>query len=125
MSDQNKIYNLYEGLNQSAIAYDQQRNKQSYKYTPKQSSVSYNKYDLPTTSSVKANGPGFVANGISDEEILIKGFGSMRADQVDGMLDNVKADILNLIDRNATGNILLAKIDLYTSLVKALDNEGY
>jgi hypothetical protein len=65
-----KIDKILEGLNQSGIAYDQQRsnNKNSYKYTPNQGKHSYKKYGLPTVSAAKVQGQGFVPNGISDEE---------------------------------------------------------
>ncbi len=121
MSDQSKIYNLYESLNQSAIAVDQQR-RDSYKYAPQQGKQSYLKHGIPTTDSVKVNGAGFVSNGISDEEVLIKGYGSIRKDQVNQMLQSVKIDIINLIDKNVTGQILNSKINLYKSLVEVMDN---
>ena len=121
MSDQNKIYNLYESLNQSAIAVDQQR-KDSYKYAPKQGKQSYLKYGIPTTTAAKVNGSPFIPDGLSDEEVLIKGFGKMEKNQVDRMLQNVKIDIIDLIDKNVAGQILNSKIDLYKSLIEIMDN---
>ena len=65
-----KITEILEGLNQSAIAYMQQRdsNQNSYKYTAKQSKQSYRKYGTPTVYAAKVNGAPFSGPGISDEE---------------------------------------------------------
>ena len=124
MSDQNKIYNLYESLNQSAIGYAQQRsNDKNYgKYTPKQGKPSYQRYGVPTTTAAKVNGAAFIPDGLSDEEVLVKGFGKIERNQVDRMLQNVKIDIIDLIDKNVAGQILNSKIDLYKSLIEIMDN---
>lgn len=70
MKFESKISEILEGLNQSAIAYDQQRsnNKNANKYTPKSSKQSYRRFSLPTVYAAKVKGQPFVPNGISDEE---------------------------------------------------------
>ncbi len=120
-NDQDKIYNLYESLNQSAIAYDQQRGPNKDKYLPKDSKQSYRKYGIPTTSSVKVNGAPFTSNGISDEEVLVKGFGMVNRSQITFLLDGVKDDIFELLDKNLGGHVLKSKVDLYQSLIELQD----
>jgi hypothetical protein len=123
MDDQSKIYNLYEQtLNQSAIAYMQQRNadKNYGKYTPAEGKPSYKRYGVPTVSAAKVKGAPFTPNGISDEEIIIKGFGVINSSQADKLLDRLKDDIHDLINRNVTGAILKSKIDLYTSIIEQI-----
>lgn len=99
-----KVEKLLEGLNQSAIAYDQQRsnNKNSYKYTPNQSKQSYQRYGVPTTTAAKVNGAPFTSNGISDEEkkgrdeteLLVFGYGRLLAyqleDKINQYIDRMK-----------------------------------
>ena len=124
MSDQSKIYNLYEqNLNQSGIAYMQQRNadKNYGKYTPSQGKPSYQRYGVPTVSAAKVKGAPYVPNGLSDEEILIKGYGVIDSSQADKFLERLKKDINDLINRNVTGAILKSKIDLYTSIIKQIE----
>lgn len=83
MSEQSKIYSLYESMNQSGIAYDQQRNKNSYKYTPAQGKPSFTKDAIPTVSSVKMKGAAYTPNGISDEEtVYVPGYAKMRPEQL-------------------------------------------
>ena len=124
MSDQLKIFNLYESnLNQSAIASMQQRNndKNYGKYTPTQGKPSYAKYNVPTTNSAKVKGAPFTSNGLSgDEEMLIKGFGVIDSSQAVKLLDRLKSDIHRLIDKNVTGSTLKSKIDLYTSIIQQI-----
>jgi hypothetical protein len=124
MSDQSKIYNLYEqNLNQSAIAHMQQRNndKNYGKYTPDQGKPSYVKYSVPTTNASKVKGAPFTPNGISgDEEILIKGFGVIDSSQAEKLLDDIKKDIHELVNRNVTGAILKSKLDLYASIIQQM-----
>ena len=124
MSDQSKIFNLYEGnLNQSAIASMQQRNndKNYGKYTPAQGKPSYAKYSVPTTNASKVKGAPFASNGLSgDEGMLIKGFGVIDSSQAGKLLDSLKSDIHKLIDKNVTGAILKSKIDLYTSIIQQI-----
>ena len=123
MSDQSKIYNLYEqNLNQSAIAYMQQRNndKNYGKYNPAQGKPSYQRYGVPTVSAAKVKGAPFVPNGMSDEEMLIKGFGVIDSSQANKLLERLKEDIHDLINRNVTGAILKSKIDLYTSIIEQI-----
>ena len=123
MSDKDKIFNLYEqNLNQSGIAYMQQRNaNRNLKYIPQQGKPSYNRYGVPTTSAAKVKGAPYVANGISgDEEMLIKGYGVIDSEQALGMLNRLKSDIHKLIDKNVTGTVLKSKIDLYTSIIKEI-----
>jgi len=124
MSDQSKIYNLYEqNLNQSAIAYMQQRNadKNYGKYTPSQGKPSYQRYGVPTVSAAKVKGAPYMPNGLSDEEILIKGYGVIDSSQAGKFLERLKKDINDLINRNVTGAILKSKIDLYTSIIKQIE----
>jgi len=124
MSDQDKIFTLYEqNLNQSAIGLMQQRDPNgNLKYRPGEAGPgqSYARYNVPTTNSAKVKGSPFVPNGISDEEILIKGFGVIDSSQAAKLLDSLKEDIHDLIDRNVTGVILKSKIDLYTSVIKQI-----
>ena len=124
MSDQDKIFTLYEqNLNQSAIGLMQQRDPNgNLKYRPGEAGPgqSYARYNVPTTNSAKVKGSPFVPNGISDEEILIKGFGVIDSSQAAKLLDSLKEDIHDLIDRNVTGAILKSKIDLYTSVIKQI-----
>jgi hypothetical protein len=124
MSDQQKIFTLYEqNLNQSAIGLMQQRDPNgNLKYRPGDASPgqSYARYNVPTTNSAKVKGAPFTPNGISDEEILIKGFGVIDSSQAAKLLDTLKGDIHELIDRNITGVILKSKIDLYTSIIKQI-----
>ncbi len=123
MSDKNEIFNLYEqSLNQSGIASMQQRNndKNYGKYTPDQSKQSYQKYNIPTVSAAKVKGAAFVPNGISDEEMIIKGYGVIDSSQASKLLDRLKDDIHDLINRNVTGAVLKSKIDLYTSIIEQI-----
>jgi hypothetical protein len=120
MSEQSKIFNLYESMNQSGVAYDQQRNKNSYKYTPVQGKPSFTKDAIPTVSSVKMQGAAYTPNGISDEEVHIKGYGTLESRQVEKLLSDIKSDIHELIEKNVTGAILKSKIDLYTSLIQQI-----
>ena len=64
-----KIKEILEGLNQSGIAYDQQRGPNYGKYRPKdaRNNISYTKGLIPT---VQASKPGMVqpSLGIPDEE---------------------------------------------------------
>jgi len=124
MSDQDRIFTLYEqNLNQSAIGLMQQRDPNgNLKYRPGEAGPgqSYARYNVPTTNSAKVKGSPFVPNGISDEEILIKGFGVIDSSQAAKLLDSLKEDIHDLIDRNVTGVILKSKIDLYTSVIKQI-----
>ena len=124
MSDKDKIFNLYEqNLNQSAIAYMQQRNadKNYGKYTPSQGKPSYQRYGVPTVSAAKVKGAPYMPNGLSDEEILIKGYGVIDSSQAGKFLERLKKDINDLINRNVTGAILKSKIDLYTSIIKQIE----
>jgi hypothetical protein len=124
MSDQNKIFTLYEqSLNQDAIGLAQQRDpNKNLKYRPGDAPAgqSYARYGIPTVHSAKVKGAAFVPNGISDEEILIKGFGVINTEQADKLLKRLKEDIHELVDRNITGSILKSKIDLYTSIIKQI-----
>tara|TARA_R110001599_G_scaffold39749_2_gene121264 strand:+ start:609 stop:986 length:378 start_codon:yes stop_codon:yes gene_type:complete len=124
MSDQSKIFNLYENnLNQSAIGADQQRNPNgNLKYRPGDAAPgqSYARYSIPTTSSAKVKGSPFVPNGISDEEMVIKGYGVIDSGQAVKFLERLKNDIHDLIDKNVTGAILKSKIDLYSSIIKQM-----
>mgnify|MGYP003121957274 CR=1 FL=1 len=125
MSDQSKIFNLYESsLNQSAIGTMQQRDPaKNLKYRPGEASPgqSYARYNVPTTNSAKVKGAPFASNGISgDEEMLIKGFGVIDSSQAGKLLDGLKNDIHKLIDKNVTGAILKSKIDLYSSIIKQM-----
>ena len=120
MSDQDRIFTLYEqNLNQSAIGLMQQRDPNgNLKYRPGEAGPgqSYARYNIPTTNSAKVKG----SPCISDEEILIKGFGVIDSSQAAKLLDNLKEDIHDLIDRNITGAILKSKIDLYTSIIEQI-----
>ena len=124
MSDQSKIFNLYENnLNQSAIGADQQRNPNgNLKYRPGDAAPgqSYARYSIPTTGSTKVKGSPFVPNGISDEEMVIKGYGVIDSGQAVKFLERLKNDIHDLIDKNVTGAILKSKIDLYSSIIKQM-----
>ena len=124
MSDQSKIFNLYENnLNQSAIGADQQRNPNgNLKYRPGDAAPgqSYARYNIPTTGSVKVKGAPFIPNGISDEEMVIKGYGVIDSGQAAKFLERLKNDIHDLIDKNVTGAILKSKIDLYSSIIKQM-----
>ena len=124
MSDQLKIFNLYEGnINQSAMGADQQRNPNgNLKYRPGDAAPgqSYARYNIPTTGSVKVKGSPFVPNGISDEEMVIKGYGVIDSGQAAKFLERLKKDIHDLINKNVTGAILKSKIDLYSSIIKQM-----
>ena len=124
MSDQSKIFNLYESnLNQSAIGAMQQRDpSKNLKYRPGDATPgqTYGKYNIPTTGSVKVKGSPFVPNGISDEEMVIKGYGVIDSGQAVKFLERLKNDIHDLIDKNVTGAILKSKIDLYSSIIKQM-----
>ena len=125
MSDQSKIFNLYESnLNQSAIGSIQQRDPaKNLKYRPGEAAPgqSYARYNVPTTNSAKVKGAPFTSNGISgDEEMLIKGFGVIDSSQAGKLLDRLKSDIHKLIDKNVTGSVLKSKIDLYTSIIQQI-----
>jgi len=124
MSDQSNIFNLYESnLNQSAIASMQQRDPQKnlkYRPTDAPGGQSYNRYGLPTVQAAKVRGAPVVPNGISDEEMSIKGYGVIDSSQALKMLDRLKNDIHILIDKNVTGSVLKSKIDLYTSIIQQI-----
>ena len=124
MSDQTKIFNLYESnLNQSAIGAMQQRDpSKNLKYRPGDATPgqTYGKYNLPTTDSVKVKGAAFTPNAMSDEEIIIKGYGVIDSGQAVKFLERLKDDIHNLIDKNVTGTVLKSKIDLYTSVIEQI-----
>jgi len=124
MSDQDNIFTLYESnLNQSAIGAMQQRDPNgNLKYRPGDAAPgqSYARYNIPTTNSAKVKGSPFTPNGISDEEMVIKGFGVIDSSQAAKLLDNLKQDIHDLIDRNVSGAILKSKIDLYSSIIKQM-----
>lgn len=125
MSDQTKIFNLYESnLNQSAIGKMQQRDpNKNLKYRPGEASPGqgYARYNVPTTNSAKVKGVPFASNGISgDEEMLIKGFGVIDSSQAGKLLERLKGDIHDLINKNVTGPVLKSKIDLYTSIIQQM-----
>ena len=124
MSDQTKIFNLYEqNLNQSAIGYNQQRDpNKNLKYRPGEAKPgqSYARYNVPTTNSAKVKGAPFIPNGISDEEMVIKGFGVIDSSQAAKLLKRLKDDIHKLIDKNVTGPVLKSKIDLYISIIEQI-----
>lgn len=124
MSDQDNIFTLYESnLNQSAIGAMQQRDPNgNLKFRPGDAAPgqSYARYNIPTTNSAKVKGAPFIPNGISDEEMVIKGFGVIDSSQAAKLLDNLKQDIHDLIDRNVSGAILKSKIDLYISIIKQM-----
>lgn len=123
MSDQSKIFNLYENnLNQSAIASMQQRDPaKNLKYRPSQGKPSYGKYGVPTTSPEKIKAAPYVSNiHMGDEEILIKGYGVIDSSQAAKFLERLKNDIHDLIDKNVTGAVLKSKIDLYTSVIQQI-----
>ena len=124
MSDQDRIFTLYEqNLNQSAIGLMQQRDPNgNLKYRPGEAGPgqSYARYNVPTTNSAKVKGSPFIPNGISDEEMLIKGYGVIDSIQAAELLDRLKKDIHDLIDRNITGAVLKSKIDFYTSIIKQI-----
>lgn len=124
MSDQDNIFTLYESnLNQSAIGAMQQRDPNgNLKFRPGDAAPgqSYARYNIPTTNSAKVKGAPFIPNGISDEEMVIKGFGVIDSSQAAKLLDNLKQDIHDLIDRNVSGAILKSKIDLYSSIIKQM-----
>ena len=123
MSDQSKIFNLYENnLNQSAIASMQQRDPaKNLKYRPSQGKPSYGKYGVPTTSPEKIKSAPYVSNiHMGDEEILIKGYGVIDSSQAAKFLERLKNDIHDLIDKNVTGAVLKSKIDLYTSVIQQI-----
>jgi len=128
MSDQSKIFHLYESnLNQSAIGAMQQRDPNgNLKYRPGEASPgqSYCKYGVPTTSSVKVKGAAFTPNGISDEEIEIEGYGMIGSEQAGKFLERLKTDIHDLVDRNVTGLVLKSKIDLYISVIGQMKKKG-
>ena len=123
MSDQDRIFTLYEqNLNQSAIGLMQQRDPNGNLYRPGEAGPgqSYARYNVPTTNSAKVKGSPFIPNGISDEEMLIKGYGVIDSIQAAELLDRLKKDIHDLIDRNITGAVLKSKIDFYTSIIKQI-----
>jgi len=73
MTFDEKINKIFEGLNQSAIAYDQQKtgNRNYVKYRPKDAplNISYQKGNLPTVQASKMGAPYSTNVGpISDEE---------------------------------------------------------
>jgi hypothetical protein len=127
MSDQHNIFHLYEqNLNQSGIANMQQRNNdRNYgKYTPGEGKPSYQKYNVPTVSAAKVKGAPYVPNGISDEEIEIKGYGMIDSEQAGKFLESLKTDIHDLVDRNVTGLVLKSKIDIYMSVIGQMKEKG-
>ena len=58
---------LFESLNQSAIAYDQQKDRKNLKYIPDESKTGYAKGNIPTAYAQKTGVP-YVPLGISDQE---------------------------------------------------------
>ena len=73
MTFDDKINKIFERLNQSAIAYDQQRsgNRNYGKYRPKDAAlnISYQKGNLPTVQASKMGAPYSPNAGpVSDEE---------------------------------------------------------
>ncbi len=125
MSDQHNIFHLYEqNLNQSAIGTMQQRDpNKNLKYRPGDAAPgqSYARYNIPTTNSAKVKGSPFTPNGISDEEMVLKGYGIIDSSQAGELLKRLKTEIHDLIDRNVTGMVLKSKIDLYISVIKQLE----
>mgnify|MGYP003134589979 CR=1 FL=1 len=61
------LTDLFESLNQSAIARDQQRDYKNLKYTPGESKQSYKKGNIPTVYAQKTGVP-YSPMGISDQE---------------------------------------------------------
>jgi hypothetical protein len=103
--------NLYESLNQSAIAVDQQRDRKNLKYTPSQSKVSYMKGNIPTAYPEKV---GIVATsrGISDEEkekdlteILIPGYGRLLAHQLERKIKEYVNEINQAYENKRYGSL--------------------
>jgi len=127
MSDQSKIFNLYENnLNQSAIASMQQRDPaKNLKYRPSQGKPSYGKYGVPTTSPEKIKSAPYVSNiHMGDEEMELKGYGVIDSEQASKFLERVKDDIHNLIEKNVTGLVLKSKLDLYTTVIEQMKKKG-
>ena len=58
---------LFESLNQSALAYDQQKDRKNLKYTPDESKTGYAKGNIPTVYAQKTGVP-YMPKGISDQE---------------------------------------------------------
>jgi|TARA_R100000482_G_C5129571_1_gene150997 hypothetical protein len=58
---------LFESLNQSAIGYDQQKDRKNLKYIPDESKTGYAKGNIPTAYAQKTGVP-YMPAGISDQE---------------------------------------------------------
>jgi len=52
--------------------------------------------------------------------MIIKGYGVIDSSQASKLLDRLKDDIHDLINRNVTGAVLKSKIDLYTSIIEQI-----
>ena len=50
----------------------------------------------------------------------IKGFGVIDSSQAEKLLERLKEDIHELINKNVTGAVLKSKIDLYTSILQQM-----
>jgi len=114
MSDQDKIFTLYEqNLNQSAIGLMQQRDPNGNLYRPGEAGPgqSYAPYNVSTTNSAKVKAP-FVPNGISEEEtIYVPGYAKMKTSQLKG---SIKRCIEEISEAFANGNysFISSKADL-------------
>ena len=116
MSDQDKIFTLYEqNLNQSAIGLMQQRDPNgNLKYRPGEAGPgqSYTRYNVPTTNSAKVKGSPFVPNGISDEEtIYVPGYAKMKPSQLKGSIKRCIEEI-NEAFENGNYSFITSKADL-------------
>ena len=116
MSDQDKIFTLYEqNLNQSAIGLMQQRDPNgNLKYRPGEAGrgQSYTRYNVPTTNSAKVKGSPFVPNGISDEEtIYVPGYAKMKPSQLKGSIKRCIEEI-NEAFENGNYSFITSKADL-------------
>lgn len=131
-----KIDKILETLNQSGIAYDQQRsnNKNSYKYTPHDGSPSYSKYGIPTVKAAKVQGQPFMPNGLSDEEkthkdeteILIPGFGRMLAYQLEDKIYEYIDRMKKTADREGYGGFdtLTSNLRLFAKTLYQYKEQG-
>ena len=116
MSDQDKIFTLYEqNLNQSAIGLMQQRDPNgNLKYRPGEAGPgqSYTRYNVPTTNSAKVKGSPFVPNSISDEEtIYVPGYAKMKPSQLKGSIKRCIEEI-NEAFENGNYSFITSKADL-------------
>ena len=116
MSDQDKIFTLYEqNLNQSAIGLMQQRDPNgNLKYRPGEAGPgqSYARYNVPTTNSAKVKGSPFVPNGISDEEtVYVPGYAKMKPSQLKGSIKRCIEEI-NEAFENGNYSFITSKADL-------------